>query len=106
MKSLELRNTETQFIEEKLNSEKDMAKVSLCMTKEEYMKEIGCRTREKVKVLRYLQIKTLIRGNSKTISLMVKEYSLGLMEKFMMENGRMELNRAMEYGKASMEIHT
>jgi hypothetical protein len=58
------------------------------------------------KVMRDTQMEINMREIFKMEKHMEKVSMLGWMEKFLMVNGRMELKKATEYGKASLVIHS
>ena len=68
------------------------------------MKEVGYQTSEMVKVLRDIQIITLIMASSEMERLMAKVCILGLMERFMMVSGFKAVSRAMAFGEVSIMI--
>ncbi len=70
------------------------------------MKELGSKTSEMAKVLRDIQIITLIMATLELVKRMAKVYILGLMEKFMMVSGYKVVNKAMAFGKVSIMIIT
>lgn len=55
-------------------------------------------------VLKGIKKAILMRESSLIIKLMVEEFTNGLKEKYMMENGKMERKRGTEYGEEFMEI--
>lgn len=69
------------------------------------MKEIGKWMYDKVEALRDILMEILIMANLRLERLMEKEFINGIMEKFMMGNGIMDLNMDMVYGKDYLEIH-
>ena len=60
--------------------------------------------REIKKDMSVIAMEILMRVISRKVKLMVKEYIIGLMEKYMMANGVKELKMVMECGKESLVI--
>ena len=74
------------------------------MTTVDSMRVIGTKTRDRVEVTNNSQTVIPIKVSTETIKLTEKEFSLGQTKKSMMENGKMELSKAMVFGKEYMGI--
>ena len=81
-----------------------MVKVLLSMKLDVFMKEIGHRIKDKEEVLSSLQMVIPTKENIKMVKRMVKERTLGKMEKLMMVSGLEVKSVVMEFGEVFMVI--
>ena len=89
----------------RLKNAKEMARESCYITIKESMKEIGKMTKDMAEAMRNSKMEMFIRVITSMVELMVREYSHGLMERFMMENGVKESKKVMVYGEELTETH-
>lgn len=87
---LALKSTKMQYIEVFYSMVKDQDTVSWCTRKTGLMRENGWTICDMVRVLKGIKTKTSMKEISNVAKHMVKESILGLMEKSMMESGKME----------------
>ena len=76
------------------------------MIQVEYMKGSGLKIRDMETGSNSIKMGMFTKESSKTISLMEKEHIIGIIMRYMMENGKMDGNMVSEFGKELKEIHT
>jgi len=60
---------------------------------------------DQVKDFNYLKMEIFMTDNIVMVSQMELEFINGKLDKFMMDNGKMDLNKVKEFGKIILEIH-